>query len=86
MGTRATIINCSRKQKEDNNFLSYIRQHGDYLTPGNQLNLLSMMGQILTNSLIAVLVYFSLLLSGMFALVYFKFFEKNSWFVAGSLI
>ena len=38
-----------------------------------------MMAQILANSLVAVLVYFSLLLSGMFALTYIGFFEKNGW-------
>ena len=38
-----------------------------------------MVAQILANSLVAVLVYFSLLLSGMFALTYIGFFKKNSW-------
>ncbi len=76
IGTRATLIECEQKD-EENNFLSYIRQHGDYLTPGKRLSSLSMAAQILANSLVAVLVYFSLLLSGMFALVYLDFFKGN---------
>ena len=78
IGTRATLIECEQKD-EENNFLSYIRQHGDYLTPGKRLSSLSMVAQILANSLVAVLVYFSLVLSGMFALNYIGFFKKNSW-------
>ncbi|MCF6190182.1 MAG: patatin-like phospholipase family protein [Cocleimonas sp.] len=78
IGTRATLVECEHKD-EENNFLSYIRQHGDYLTPGKRLNSLSMVAQVLANSLIAVLVYFSLLLSGMFALTYIGFFEKDGW-------
>lgn len=80
IGTRATLIEREQKN-EENNFLNYIRQHGDYLTPGKKLSSLSMAAQILANSLVAVLVYFSLLLSGMFALVYLGFFEKNGWFI-----
>lgn len=65
------------KKKNPNDFLDYIRQHGDYLTPDKELSTLSLAGQVLANSLIAVIVYFSLLLAGMFALVKLDFFEPD---------
>jgi len=45
-----------------NNFLAYIRQHGDYLNPTRRLNLASAIGVALRNLVISLMIYFSLLL------------------------
>lgn len=45
-----------------NNFLSYIRQHGNFLNPTRSLNLASAIGVALRNLVISLMIYFSLLL------------------------
>jgi hypothetical protein len=48
-----------------NNFLSYIRQHGNYLCPGRLLNFTSVIGAVLRNLLISFMIYFMLLVFAM---------------------
>jgi len=64
-------------KKNQGSFIDYIRQHGNYLTPDHHLISISMAGQVLANILIAILVYFSLLLSSLCFLVYIGFFEPT---------
>jgi len=58
-------IGRSRREDIDENqpaaILNFIRQHGNYLIPGQGLNLVSLITVVLLNVLPAVLVYFSLL-------------------------
>lgn len=86
-GTRPTLKDCEEKGEGEktNTFLDYIRQHGKYLSPSKHLTSLAMAGQILANSLIAIIVYFSLLLSSMFALVSINFFDNKEWSITQSL-
>jgi len=51
----------------ENNALDYIRQHGDYLTPGNNLSAISFLATVLRNTLLTSTVYFILLLGLVFA-------------------
>jgi len=44
-----------------NTFLSYIRQHGNYLNPTRKLNLSSAIGVALRNLIISLMIYFSFL-------------------------
>jgi len=56
----------------DNNALDYIRQHGNYLTPANNLSAVSMLATVCRNTLLTSAVYFLLLLALLLAGVHFK--------------
>ncbi len=51
-----------QNQAGGNTFLSYIRQHGNYLSPSRWMNIGSAIGVALRNLIISFLIYFSLLL------------------------
>ncbi len=41
--------------------LNYIRQHGDYLNPGQGINLISLFGVVVRSIIVSVVIYFSIL-------------------------
>lgn len=60
----------------------YLRQHGKYLTPGEGIDIFSLIAVILRGSILSVLVYLSLLVLAMYALKNFQFFRilsLRSW-------
>jgi hypothetical protein len=59
------------RSANENNALDYIRQHGNYLTPGNNLSAISFLATVIRNSLLTSAVYFMLLLGLVFAGVRF---------------
>jgi hypothetical protein len=68
-GVRSPHAPEGRGQPEDeedptggHTFLSYIRQHGNYLGPSRRMNLVSAIGVAVRNLVISFLIYFSLLL------------------------
>lgn len=68
-GVRSSINMPNLKQKIDrdnnpnsNTFLSYIRQHGNYLNPSRGMNMYSTIGVALRNLVVSFMIYFSLLL------------------------
>jgi len=71
---------------DKHDFPDYIRQHGDYLTPCKQLSVLSLVGHVLANSLVAVTVYFSLLVAVMFLVVKTGVMSGNMPFFGKSFI
>ncbi len=65
--------------KEDfhgNEILNFIRQHGNYLTPGKGLNLMSLLGVVIRSSFVSLLVYFSLLYLFMTALFHLRLYQS----------
>jgi hypothetical protein len=54
--------NGNENKVNRNNFLAYIRQHGNYLNPTRRFNLASAIGVALRNLVISLMIYFSLLL------------------------
>jgi hypothetical protein len=70
----------------ENNTLDYIRQHGDYLTPGNNLSAMSLLGTVLRTTLLTSAVYFMLLLGLVFAGIRFHVIAAPSAVAAGGAI
>lgn len=66
---RKNIGEKTDQERKDNAILNYIRQHGNYLVPGQGLSSLSFVGSVLRVMLGSFLVYFSLLTTVMFSLV-----------------
>lgn len=64
-GTRGT----GSRSEGDADVLSFIRQHGNYLTPGNNLSAMSFFATILRNMLMSGAVYFALLVVILFFLI-----------------
>lgn len=64
-GTRGT----GSRSGPDSDVLSFIRQHGNYLTPGNNLSIMSFFATILRNMLMSGAVYFALLVVILFFLI-----------------
>lgn len=64
-GTRGT----GSRSGLDSDVLSFIRQHGNYLTPGNNLSTMSFFATILRNMLMSGAVYFALLVVILFFLI-----------------
>lgn len=64
-GTRGT----GSRSGPDSDVLSFIRQHGNYLTPGNNLSTMSFFATILRNMLMSGAVYFALLVVILFFLI-----------------
>lgn len=50
-------------------FISFLRQHGNYLFPGNGLNLISTIAMLIRSLVVSVLVYFAILLVALTALM-----------------
>lgn len=59
------------RSRDGNSALDYIRQHGDYLTPGKNLSAISLLATVLRNTLLTAGVYFMLLLGLVFAGIHF---------------
>ena len=66
----------ARSEPERNLILDFIRQHGNYLLPGQGLNVLSLLGVTIRSMFISLLVYLSLLTAIMCTLTYFTFFQS----------
>ena len=60
-GQKGKGVRSSVKFDGNNTFLSYIRQHGNYLCPSRLLNFASVIGVALRNLIISFMIYFSLL-------------------------
>jgi hypothetical protein len=60
-----------------NTALDYIRQHGNYLVPGNNLSAISMLATVLRNSLLTSAVYFLLLLALVLAGIHVDLIAKH---------
>lgn len=57
----AQVKTVSPGQRYRGALLRYLRQHGKYLTPGQGINAMSLLGVLLRGSLLSIFVYFSLL-------------------------
>ena len=56
------------RSTKKNDVLSYLRQHGNYLTPGNGLDTVSMLAVVLRSMFLGFVVYFPLLVAFFFGL------------------
>lgn len=56
-------VGARKKEEDENDVLDYIRQHGDYLSPANSLNMMSLLATVLRVILYTSTVYFLLLLA-----------------------
>lgn len=69
----------ARSKQKGNLILNFIRQHGNYLLPGQGLNVLSLFGVTIRSMFISLLVYLSLLTTAMGALKYLNLFKKYTF-------
>jgi len=74
--------NCSLVEKgkgarssEQGDVLSYLRQHGKYLIPGDGLDIVSFMGVVLRSMFLGFIVYFPIIIACLFAMQEALFFE-----------
>lgn len=49
------------RYEDGHDALNYIRQHGDYLNPGQGINLISLFGVVMRSVLVSLVIYFSIL-------------------------
>lgn len=66
--------------------LDYIRQHGDYLTPGKNLSPISFLATVLRNILLSSAVYFAILVFLVFVAIDYGFVAKPFELPEGALI
>ena len=64
------------ENRGDNRLLDFIRQHGNYLTPGPFLNAISLFGYVIRNIFVSLLVYLSLLTAIMVGFRWAHLFDK----------
>jgi len=60
------------RSSEENDVLSYLRQHGKYLTPGDGLDIISFLGVILRSMFLGASVYFPLIIASFYVLIKMK--------------
>lgn len=55
------VIPIAEEKENKNAILDFIRQHGNYLTPGKGIDFISLIGVVIRSTFVSLLVYFSLL-------------------------